>query len=116
VFEAVAGWQKAVADFGGSPSFHDAELKSIELSGDGKIALRLETVAGVSPQGTQRRAIFVFTFFDMQSINLDSWFDRNVIFDFTCRTSSAGGLEFDIDGSVGVSGSIVCGRAAVVAE
>jgi hypothetical protein len=85
IYDAVPGGAELVRWFGRAPSFHDAEILSLDLRRKGRSTLRLHgwiTTGAVGPDGhyvLDRHAIVTFSLDGIMDLQLEGFSGQNVI-------------------------------------
>jgi hypothetical protein len=115
------GSEDVIAYFGAWPSFHDAEVVSLELNRVGTSILRVHTFATtgeLNSRGqfiTHKHAIVSFSLDEIVTIQLDGFNHQNVIFGLAISNVSEG-YEIVLDPCYGLSGRIVGKQLRVTFE
>lgn len=85
IYDSIPGGAELLEWFGGEPSFHDAEIISLNLNRSGASTLSLHSyiVTGkVDNEGyivSDRHVVVTFTFEDIMDLQLDGFSPQNVI-------------------------------------
>jgi hypothetical protein len=117
----VPGVSEITSWFGHWPTFHDAEILSIELRRSGTSILKVHTFATskeVDARGcfvTHRHGIVSFLFDDICALQLDGFNHQNVIFDLELNKLDEG-YEVVLGGCYGVEGRIVAKQIQIAVE
>jgi Immunity protein 50 len=91
IYDAVPGGEALVKWFGRVPTFHDAEILSLDLRRKGRSALRLHgwiNTGAVGPGGfyvLDRHAIVTFHLNEIMDLQLTGFSHQNVIYGLTLR-------------------------------
>lgn len=109
---SIPGWAELVARFGHSPSFHDAEVISLELRRApelSRVRLHVREYTGEQEedqgQAQDRDVVVTFTLGGITSLRLEGWNHQNVLYDlkveeregaWMLRLSTSFGLEGEI--------------------
>ena len=107
--------------FGYWPTFHDAEVVSIELNRSGTSIIKVHAFATskrLDPRGhfaTQNHAIVSFLLDDIRELQLNGFNHQNVIFRLDLN-KHAEGYEIVLVGCYGIEGRIVARRIQVAFE
>lgn len=96
--------------FGAWPSFHDAEIVSLELNRVGTSTLKVHAFSSRT-----KHAIVSFLLYDIVTIHLDDFNHQNVIFDLEILRRPEG-YEILLAPCYGLSGSIVAKQIQVTLE
>ncbi|WP_051979715.1 Imm50 family immunity protein [Edaphobacter aggregans] len=96
--------------FGAWPSFHDAEIVSLELNRVGTSILKVHAFSSRT-----KHAIVSFLLYDIVTIHLDDFNHQNVIFDLKILRNPEG-YEILLAPCYGLSGSIVAKQIQVTLE
>jgi hypothetical protein len=116
--EGVSGAQELFDWFGYWPSFHDAELLSLNLNRKGVSTLRIHTwemTKEVDAQGFYKLAKHVLVEIALERIaqlSLEGFSHQNVIFGLSLEHSETGYL-LNLEDCYGLSGSISAERVSV---
>jgi hypothetical protein len=119
--ESVSGAQELFNWLGYWPSFHDAEVLSLNLNRKGVSRLRIHTwemTKEVDPQGFYKlvkHSIVEFSFEAITQLSLEGFSQQNVIFGLSLEQSGAGYLV-NLEDCYGLSGSISAERLSIKLE
>jgi hypothetical protein len=117
----VPGVTEIVRWFGYWPTFHDAEIVSIELIRSGTSTLKVHTFTTskeLDARGcfiTNKHVIVSFLLDDIRALQLDGFNHQNVIFDLVLKKHSEG-YELVLGGCYGVEGRIVANEIRITFE
>ena len=116
------GWESVIDWFGFAPTFHDAEIISIELRCEPELSmLKLafwRTNKDVTERGVYRQdrhATVVFELGGIEELRLDGWSRQNVIDDLTVERTTSG-FRLVFPQIYGVDGEISARHLAVRVE
>ncbi len=121
ILEAIPGALDLVEWFGGWPTFHDAEVPSLELQRTGPCTVRIHTFEVVDQRATRGPVMFTkhvvvsFIFEDVKAVRLEGFNSQNVVDGIVLRSGDAG-YELDIKASYGLEGTITASRLRVEFE
>ncbi len=117
----VPGAAEIFSWFGYWPSFHDAEIVSIELNRSGTSTLKVRTFATskeLDARGcfiTNKHAVVSFLLDGICALQLDGFNHQNVIFDLGLNKQDEG-YELVFGGCYGVEGRIVASEIQITFE
>ena len=121
IFEQVPGALELINWFGYWPSFHDAEVLSLDLQRTGPSRVSVHTFELTSQTTTQgsfactKHVVVTFVLEDVSGLRLDDFNSQNVVAGLVLR-QTAEGYELEIEGSHGLQGTITAGRIHVEIE
>ena len=104
--------------FGEWPSFHDANVLSIELNSSRTSCVRIhywETTSEVDTKGyfvQQKHAVVSFLLENLKKIDLDGFSGQGIIFGLTL-TRSEEGFQLDLDPCYGVAGTLTAEKIRI---
>jgi hypothetical protein len=117
----VPGAVEIVNWFGQWPTFHDAEIVSIELNRSGTSTLKVHTFVTtkeLDARGcfmTNKHAVVSFLLDDICALQLDGFNHQNVIFDLELKRHNEG-YEVVLGGCYGFEGRIVAREIQITFE
>ena len=117
-YESITGYQSVVEWFGGWPSFHDAEVTSIELHRHGSSYLRVHTfrmTGELDDRGYYKltqHAVVTFLVSDITSLDLIVFNHQNVLSGFVIQRDSDE-LTLVLGDCYGVAGQITSKAVSV---
>jgi hypothetical protein len=119
--QEVAGVEALLQWFGKWPSFHDAEVLSLELNRVGASCVRIHTWEMTNELDAngfyvlRKHAVVSFFLDRLKNIELSEFSSQNVIFGLSV-TRSAEGLQLFLDPSYGVGGTLTAEAIRVKIE
>src|SRR5947207_3400223 len=111
LIQSVPGAQRLFDWFGCWPSFHDAEVLSLELNRTGPSRIRVHTFRmtnEVNPQGfygTDKHCVVTFLIDEIAAVQLSEFNNQNVLFDLTVSVEN-GAFMLSLNSSYGLEGNI----------
>lgn len=108
--------------FGRWPSFHDAEIVSLELKREGESVLKISKFyAGPEPGHSSKSvdtqdAILTFVLEEITGLELYDFNHQNVIFGLTIERAEGDAYKITLDGCYGLQGHVIAKRVRVAFE
>lgn len=125
VLASIPGGAELIAWFGKAPTFHDAEIETIEVGRRGGL-LTVQYWRDIEEVYSGKATYVTFAFEKLVDLELDGFYDQNVLFELVLKSPAArpervpyhgpestSDIEIDLQSTIGTGGFLRCRGLAV---